>query len=211
MAGEGRRMGEIKAVIFDYGAVISTPQPKKEIRALENLVAADRESFWAAYWQYRREYDMVLTAEEYWRRVFADCGAVWREDLLPQLVFHDARSWTVLNRRMLVFARLLKVYGFKVGLLSNMPEDILKEMRKKFPWLQGGVFDSVLFSCDMKKAKPDPAVFHRSLRELGVAAGETIFVDDMAVNIKAAREIGLKTIQYRTFGRFLRDFLRFLL
>jgi putative hydrolase of the HAD superfamily len=154
---------------------------------------------------------MVLTAEEYWRRVFADCGAVWREDLLPQLVFHDARSWTVLNRRMLVFARLLKVYGFKVGLLSNMPEDILKEMRKKFPWLQGGVFDSVLFSCDMKKAKPDPAVFHRSLRELGVAAGETIFVDDMAVNIKAAREIGLKTIQYRTFGRFLRDFLRFLL
>ncbi|NLZ44849.1 MAG: HAD family phosphatase [Clostridia bacterium] len=204
-------MGRIKAVIFDYGAVISTPQTKKEIRALENLAAADRERFWEAYWRYRREYDTVLTAEEYWRRVFADCRAVWREGLLPQLVFYDTRSWTALNRPMLAFARLLKACRFKVGLLSNMPEDILKEMRKKFPWLQGGVFDSVLFSCDIKIAKPDPVVFHRSLQELGVAAGETIFVDDMAANIKAAREIGLKTIQYRAFGRFLRDFLRFLL
>ncbi|NLW08463.1 MAG: HAD family phosphatase [Firmicutes bacterium] len=204
-------MGRIKAVIFDYGAVISTPQPKKEIRAMEKLAGVDRERFWEAYWRYRLDYDTVLTTEEYWRKVFAACGAVWREDLLRQLADHDARSWTVLDRPMLVFVRLLKTFGFKVGLLSNMPEDILKEMRRKFPWLQGNLFDSQIFSCDLKKAKPDPAVFYRSLQELAVEAEETLFIDDMAANIEAARKIGLKTIHYKTFGRFLRDFLRLLL
>lgn len=124
-------MGRIKVVIFDYGAVISAPQPREEILALENLAAADRERFWTSYWRYRREYDTVLSTEEYWRRVFTDCGAVWRGDLLPQLLFHDTRSWTVLNRRMLAFAKLLKASGFKVGLLSNMPIDILEEMKKE--------------------------------------------------------------------------------
>lgn len=175
---------------------------------MEKLAAVDRERFWEAYWRYRREYDTGLTTEEYWRKVFADCGVVWRDDLLRPLLEHDTRSWTVLNRPMLAFAKLLKTLGFKVGLLSNMPEDILKEMRKKFPWLQGGLFDSQIFSCDLKKAKPDPAVFNRSLEELAVAAGEAIFIDDMTANIEAAREIGLKTIHYQTFGKFLRDFLR---
>ena len=203
-------MGRIKAIIFDCGAVISAPQPKKEIRAMEELAAVDRERFQEAYWRYRLEYDTVLTTEEYWRKVFSDCGAVWHEDLLRQLLYHDTRSWTVLNRRMLAFVKLLKALGFKVGLLSNMPTDILKEMRRKFPWLHGNLFDSQIFSCDIKKAKPDPAVFYRSLQELGVEAEETLFIDDMTANIEAARKVGLKTIQYKTFSRFLRDFFRFL-
>lgn len=205
-------MGRIKAVLFDYGSVISAPQAKRETIAMEKLVAADRERFWEAYWRYRREYDTVLTGEEYWRKVFAACGAVWHEDedLLRQLVLHDTRSWTVPDRRMPALIKCLKVLGFKVGLLSNMPADILKEMRKKFLWLQGGLFDSRIFSCEIKKAKPDPAVFYRSLRELAVAPEECLFVDDLAVNIEAARRIGLKTIRYETFPKFLRDFFRFL-
>ena len=108
-------MGRIKAVIFDYGAVISTPQPKKEIRAMEKLAGVDRERFWEAYWRV----PAGLRYGPYYGGVLAEglCslrgGLAW--DLLRQLADHDARSWTVLDRPMLVFVRLLKTFGFQGG------------------------------------------------------------------------------------------------
>ncbi|MEQ8840039.1 MAG: HAD family phosphatase [Acidimicrobiales bacterium] len=42
--------------------------------------------------------------------------------------------------------------------------------------------------------KPDPAIYHHTLSELGVAPGNAVFLDDMAANVDAAVAIGMHGI-----------------
>jgi len=43
--------------------------------------------------------------------------------------------------------------------------------------------------------KPDPRIYHLCLKELDVAPEESIFLDDLGVNLKAAKALGIKTIK----------------
>ncbi len=43
--------------------------------------------------------------------------------------------------------------------------------------------------------KPDKAIFDLTLERLGVEAHETVFLDDLGGNLRAAREIGMATIK----------------
>lgn len=43
-------------------------------------------------------------------------------------------------------------------------------------------------------AKPDPAIFHVALRELGTAPGETLMVGDRSTHDGAGVEAGLPTL-----------------
>jgi HAD superfamily hydrolase (TIGR01509 family) len=56
-----------------------------------------------------------------------------------------------------------------------------------FPLFAGRVFCSAQY----RVAKPDPAVFHACLADLGIAAGATLFIDDKPENIDGARRAGL--------------------
>ena len=43
----------------------------------------------------------------------------------------------------------------------------------------------------MHLAKPSEEIFHEVLRQTGVKAGETLFIDDNRDNIEAARRVGI--------------------
>jgi HAD superfamily hydrolase (TIGR01509 family) len=61
-----------------------------------------------------------------------------------------------------------------------------------------GYFEHILASGDVKVAKPDAAIFRHSLAGLGVAADESLFVDDRAVNVEGARAVGMFGIQFHS-------------
>jgi putative hydrolase of the HAD superfamily len=58
-----------------------------------------------------------------------------------------------------------------------------------------GRFDVVVESFVVGLRKPDPEIYRLTLRKLGVPAAATVFLDDLGVNLKAARELGIKTIK----------------
>ena len=43
--------------------------------------------------------------------------------------------------------------------------------------------------------KPDPRIYHIACERLGVQPAEAIFLDDLGVNLKAARALGMATIK----------------
>ncbi len=43
--------------------------------------------------------------------------------------------------------------------------------------------------------KPDKAIYDLTLKRLGVAAKEAIFLDDLGGNLRPAREMGMQTIK----------------
>jgi putative hydrolase of the HAD superfamily len=56
-------------------------------------------------------------------------------------------------------------------------------------------FDAVLESRVLGVRKPDPVFYERACAALGVAPSESVFLDDLGVNLKPARALGMHTIK----------------
>jgi putative hydrolase of the HAD superfamily len=77
----------------------------------------------------------------------------------------------------------------RTAILSNIPHDLLAEVRK-FSWL--GEFEVKIWSCELGILKPDPAIYRACLDALGCRAERTLFFDDRANNVEAARDLGME-------------------
>jgi putative hydrolase of the HAD superfamily len=56
-------------------------------------------------------------------------------------------------------------------------------------------FDVVVESSIEGLRKPDPRIYHLVLDRLSVRADETVFLDDLGINLKPARSMGMTTIK----------------
>jgi 2-haloacid dehalogenase/putative hydrolase of the HAD superfamily len=72
--------------------------------------------------------------------------------------------------------------------LSNAPAGVMADVRAMHPAF--GLLRDIVVSGEEKMAKPDPAIFALACRRAGLAPDELLFVDDVAVNIEAARALG---------------------
>jgi epoxide hydrolase-like predicted phosphatase len=84
---------------------------------------------------------------------------------------------------------------YKVGLLSNAWGDLRQTLQAR--WDIAGLFDELIISAEVKLVKPDPRIFRLAVERLSVQSGETVFIDDIAGNIEAARKEGWIAIQYQ--------------
>ncbi len=57
------------------------------------------------------------------------------------------------------------------------------------------LFDVVVESSVVGVRKPDPRFYLRATEALGVEPGECVYLDDLGINLKPARELGMKTIK----------------
>ena len=111
----------LRAVIFDYGRVLSA-QPDAESHT--RLVAAtglDDAAFEDHYWAHRHDYDSgALNAHTYWEKIAREAGFPLSSELRTTLIEQDSRMWGNLNQPMVDWAQRLVDEGFLVGILSNM-------------------------------------------------------------------------------------------
>jgi FMN phosphatase YigB (HAD superfamily) len=56
----------------------------------------------------------------------------------------------------------------------------------------------VVFSSEKRLAKPEAAIYERCLEELGTPLDQTLIVDDRDVNVRAARNLGIQAIQFKS-------------
>ncbi|MEY4541617.1 MAG: hypothetical protein RLZZ306_3374 [Bacteroidota bacterium] len=57
------------------------------------------------------------------------------------------------------------------------------------------IFEIVFLSFEMGKLKPEIEIYQQVLQEANIQANETIFFDDMLVNLESAATLGIKTQQ----------------
>lgn len=89
---------------------------------------------------------------------------------------------------------------YRLVLLSNVDRDYWGVVRGLHPELHR--FESLLVSCDLGMAKPDPEIYRHLLRVTGVEASRCLFVDDTGLNVEAARELGFHGHTFRTPSGF---------
>ena len=190
-------MAQIKAVIFDYGSVISTEQVRSEVEAMLDLLQVEESQFYHWYYYYRPSYDLGSAGEEYWQKVLSACGVEYTTELAAKLITHDVRSWTRLNPAVLEWAAELKSNGYQLGIISNMVKEVLDYMLANFTWLKQDLFASQVYSCHWRVIKPDPRIYRISLKQLGLEPEECLFIDDLEANIEAAQKLGFAVFHYQ--------------
>ncbi len=67
----------------------------------------------------------------------------------------------------------------------------------------GDVVDEMIISAEEGVAKPDARIYHIALGRLGVSATQTVFVDDMAENVQAARALGIRSIHFKSTAQVI--------
>jgi putative hydrolase of the HAD superfamily len=193
-----------RAVIFDFGRVLSMQPDVDAHTALVTTAGVPDEVFEEHYWAHRHAYDAgTLNGHTYWQNVASGAGFELTSERLAAFHYHDALMWANLNSSMLEWAFALQKAGVKTAILSNMGDVNLAYMREHFDWLSG--FTYLTWSCELLTAKPDPAIYQHTLENLGVAAPEAIFVDDIPANIAAARALGIDGIQFTSVEQLRRD------
>jgi putative hydrolase of the HAD superfamily len=187
----------LRAVIFDYGMVLSTAQEPEAYANLKRITGIENPEFDEHYWRYRHQYDLgELNGQTYWKKIGQDAKLSLTAAEIDRLIENDVLMWSTLNEQMLAWVHAVQDAGFKIGILSNMGEELLKYMRQEFGWL--GRFDHHTWSCELGIAKPDPAIYTHTCEKLGVAPEEALFLDDKPENIRAAESVGLQAIQFTT-------------
>lgn len=182
----------LRAVIFDYGRVLSLSPSEDDWAAFAAATDLPLETFESQYWKFRDAYDRKdVNAAQYWALVV---GRELSENELTELIAMDDAQWTKVNHETLHLARQLKEAGVKIAILSNMQTDMLRMMRAKFDWL--GEFDVQMYSCEVGMVKPAREVYLECVRRLGVEPAQTLFLDDKQKNVDGAADAGLKAMLF---------------
>lgn len=69
-------------------------------------------------------------------------------------------------------------------------------------------FDVIVESSRAGVRKPDPAIYELVCRELGVGPEQAVFLDDLGVNLKPARAMGMTTIKVGDPGEAIEELER---
>jgi len=183
----------IRAVIFDFGRVISAQKPEslfsgyeQELRLTPGTINSIM--FESSAWQ-----DALLgrkTTAQFWRAIG------------PRLGLHSARQIDDFRRRYYadekIDSHVRKLIGglfgtCKLAVCSNSPPGLKHWLAD---WGIDHLFDVIFCSGDEGIVKPDPAAYRTTLARLGVEPFEAVFVDDARENVEAAGKQGLKAIHF---------------
>jgi putative hydrolase of the HAD superfamily len=185
-------------VLFDYGNVISRPQPQPDIDMLAQVSGCPVTEFVGAYWRHRVEYDRAeLDGVTYWQKVAAALGKTFSGAEIAELVRLDVLSWLHLQPGTVALIEDVARSGHQLAMLSNAPAEVAEAL-KALP--VAAHFQRTAFSCFLGSAKPDPGTYLAVLELLGARPPEVIFFDDRPENVASAAALGIRAILFTTAG-----------
>ena len=197
----------LRAVIFDYGRVLTGPPDPAAYAELMRIAGLSADRLDQFYWKDRNAYDEgKLTGLEFWRQIVRDEGLKLAEPEIAELNLWDARMWTRGDPTMVAWHLAIKERGLLTAIVSNMGDTVHEHMVRELRWLSR--FDVLVWSYQLGIAKPDPAIYRYALEKLGTQPAETLFIDDKAENVDAAVALGMKGIIFSDVEKLRTDLVQ---
>ena len=192
----------IKALLFDFGRVISAQKPKGLFNRYEAELklapgTINTIMFDSPWWQ------MALVGQismsEYWQTIG------------PSLNLHSPEAVHAFQQRYYsdekinpgvfsILKQLVKCY--RLAIVSNHPPGLKMWLKE---WAIDRFFETVFCSGDEGVAKPDSAPFILTLDRMGVTAAEAVFIHDTEQHVAAARSLGLHGMHFTTAEKLRLD------
>lgn len=191
-----------RAVIWDFGSVLvymADDAPRLALAArlgvplerLDGLVFEGESARRAAVGE--------LTIDQHWQAVAQALDISQAE--LPAVI-DQFWSADMLNTDVVAYIQSLRP-RCKVGLLSNAWDNLRQTLEQRFDVAH--LFDEIIVSAEERLAKPDPRIYHVALERLGVPPQEAVFVDDLLVNVEAARALGMAGVHFQNAAQAIAE------
>lgn len=196
----------IKAVISDFGGVLTTPL-LGSFAALQNETGIDAGALGRAMQRIaEREGEHPLFELERGRISEADFLDALQRELAsdlghePQLhrfseIYFEALQ---VNDPMIGLMRDARARGYRMALLTNNIREWEPLWRSMLPVDE--IFEIVVDSAFVGMRKPEPEIYGLTVERLGDGIGpaDCLFVDDVAVNVDAARDVGMQAVHFQS-------------
>lgn len=197
------RSSPIRAVIFDFGGVFTTSP-------IENFAVFERQhglpekfiggvirnnhhaNAWARY--ERAEIDLNSFDALFAAETKAAGFEIRGRTLIGLLSF-------AFRPEMVAALEDVKAAGLKTGCITNnLPEVDAAAMlatpeRRDLAAHVFAMFDHIIESSKAGVRKPEPRIYQMMCEALGVSPPQCVFLDDLGVNLKPARDMGMHTIK----------------
>jgi HAD superfamily hydrolase (TIGR01509 family) len=203
---------KIKAILFDYGEVLTAWVDREAALARQASLAAKLGVPVQDLWHYlfgseiaHRWFMGEIEQDQFWRETLEPHGLADSETAVAfgQELFQSVNR---VNPEMIDLLR--RLHGrYKLAVLSNASwteEELTERLARQIG--QEGLFTAVMTSYSLGYAKPNPAIFLAALERLEVAPEEAVFTDDLAPAAAAAARLGIPAHHFTTPAAF-KEFL----
>ncbi|MBN3281946.1 ACD10 dehydrogenase, partial [Polyodon spathula] len=188
-----------KAVIFDMGGVL-LPSPYQKATEWEvqhcvpagTIVQAIRSGGDSNAWmRYMRG---ELSAAQFTHAFGKECAAIAGCPVPVNSFLSDLTSGPMAQQNPAMSEAILciRAEGLKTAVLSN--NFYLQHGHSYLP-LDRTQFHVIIESCHEGLCKPDARIYRLCVDRLGVLPEESVFLDDVGQNVKAAAQLGFRTIK----------------
>lgn len=194
-------MPQISALFWDNGGVILTNGWDRDARQR----AVDK--FQLDWTEFEDRHELMLNAFE--------TGELSLDDYLKRTVFYRPRPYRPEDFKAFMFEQsqpfadslafagaLAQTKGWLMAALNNESLEINEYRIARFELRR--YFDVFLSSCYLRVRKPSPLIYRLALKITQRAPNECVLIDDRALNLECAHELGINTILYKDSGQ-LRD------
>jgi putative hydrolase of the HAD superfamily len=192
----------VKNVIFDLGGVVIEWNPDRilagyyadpEMRAIMKTALFLHPDWLQLDRGTLNEADLLARAAGRTGRSAAELRGLF--DAVRESLHTKTETVTLLEK--------LSARGVPLYCLSNMSSDIFTYLRQRHSFW--GVFRGIVISGDIRMMKPERDIFEFLLQRYGLVAAQTVFVDDSAANIAAARELGIHPVWFKSAAQCERE------
>jgi putative hydrolase of the HAD superfamily len=170
---------------------------RDDLPEVERLAAHFRERYEPFFWTpgavEELEYPGLV------RQLLGDFGVQVDDEELTRFLEAEHAAWNParqLAAHTPALLESLRERGLKLGLVSNAfdPGWLLHRDLEQMGLAER--LDFAVFSSEIGKRKPHPAIFERALEALDVAAADAVFVGDrLYEDVRGAGELGMATVQ----------------
>ncbi|MDR3598632.1 HAD family phosphatase [Clostridium sp.] len=180
----------IKNIIFDLGNVLLNFDP---IEYVKSKVIEDK---------VEEIYKSIFKSEEW---PMLDRGAITEEEARTNIINRKIENTDFINsvfenwydilnpiETSVEVLKKLKEKGYKVFYLSNFHFAAFEYVTKKHDFFE--LFDGGVVSYKEKLLKPEKEIYEKIVDKYEIEPSETVFIDDMQVNVEAAMKLGIKGI-----------------
>ncbi|UFH57293.1 HAD family phosphatase [Spirosoma sp. KNUC1025] len=188
----------LKNLIFDLGDVIipiDLTAPMRNFAMLANLPETEVLALWKQH-NILSQYETGLIDDDAFR---AHVRQLLKNDSWADEVIDTAWNTVLLDIPVERLERIKELKShYRLFLLSNTSAIHIRYVNKVLtgmgqPTLEE-LFEKVFYSYDVQLMKPSPEIYQHVLDKAGLAAEETAFFDDNALNIQAAAELGIQAV-----------------
>lgn len=194
-------MKPIKAIIFDWGGVISPGGTPDEVplHFAEKVAISQQQANQFLSFGLGKLKRKQINLDQFWAYVEQEIGRPIPAE--NRNIWNDVSSFTP-DKDLFEYIQQLKKQNLIVGILSNV-YPFTAEAIKLQGWYEG--FWPLILSCRVGLAKPDREIYQLLLEQLELPASQIVFVDDQTKCLTPAQALGMQTIQARSPSQIIQD------